>query len=129
MASKPVILAVDDDSDVLRSVENDLRKHYAKKFRILTAGSAKSAVELVDRLKQREEAVALFLADYRMPQMNGIEFLSQGMKRYPDSKRPAHGLCRHRSRAESDQRHPSAPLSVEALAPARTEPFPVLTIC
>ncbi|MCU1234708.1 MAG: response regulator receiver modulated FAD-dependent pyridine nucleotide-disulfide oxidoreductase, partial [Candidatus Solibacter sp.] len=87
MPSKPVLLAVDDDSDVLKSIENDLRKHYAKKFRILSAGSAQSAIELVDRLQQRNEAIALFLADYRMPQMNGIEFLAEAMKRYPDAKR------------------------------------------
>jgi thioredoxin reductase (NADPH) len=85
--SKPVLLAVDDDSDVLRSVESDLRKHYAKRFRILSAGSGAAAVDLVDRLKQRNDPVALFLADYRMPQMNGIEFLSKAMGRFPDARR------------------------------------------
>jgi thioredoxin reductase (NADPH) len=64
---KPVLIAIDDDSDVLRSVETDLRKHYAKKFRILTSNSGQTALELIDRLQHRNEAVALFLADYRMP--------------------------------------------------------------
>jgi thioredoxin reductase (NADPH) len=81
------LLAVDDDSDVLRSVESDLRKHYAKKFRIVSAGSGKAAMDLVGRLRTRNEAVALFLADYRMPQMNGIEFLSKGMAQFPEAKR------------------------------------------
>jgi thioredoxin reductase (NADPH) len=64
-----------------------LRKHYAKKFRIVSAGSGKAAMDLVGRLRTRNEAVALFLADYRMPQMNGIEFLSKGMAQFPEAKR------------------------------------------
>jgi thioredoxin reductase (NADPH) len=85
--SKPVLIAVDDDNDVLRSVESDLRKHYAKKFRILSAGSGQAGLELVERLQKRNDPIALFLADYRMPRMNGIEFLSQGMLRYPEARR------------------------------------------
>ncbi|HEY1493212.1 MAG TPA: FAD-dependent oxidoreductase, partial [Candidatus Solibacter sp.] len=81
------MLAVDDDTDVLRSVESDLRKHYAKKFRIVSASSGKAALDVVARLRTRNEAIALFLADYRMPQMNGIEFLSQAIAQSPDSKR------------------------------------------
>ena len=124
MPSKPVLLAVDDDSDVLRSVESDLRKHYAKKFRIVSAGSGKAAMDLVGRLRTRNEAVALFLADYRMPQMNGIEFLSQGNGAVSRSQaRPAHRLRRYRSRAARHQRNPSAPLPAEALESARAEPL------
>ena len=87
MPSKPAVIAVDDDPDVLRSVEADLRRHYAKKYRILSASSGPAAMELVDRLEKRNETVALFLADYRMPQMNGIQFLSEAMKRFPGAKR------------------------------------------
>ncbi len=85
--AKPSILAVDDDPDVLKGVERDLRRRYAEKYRVIGAGSGAAALDLLQKMEQRNDAVALFLVDHRMPQMNGIEFLSQAMKRYPDAKR------------------------------------------
>ncbi|HVX67759.1 MAG TPA: FAD-dependent oxidoreductase [Bryobacteraceae bacterium] len=84
---RPVILAVDDDPDVLRAVERDLRRRYSERFRILSAGSGAAALELLPRLRERGEPVALFLVDHRMPQMNGIEFLSQALRDHPATKR------------------------------------------
>lgn len=85
--AKPVILTVDDDPDVLRAVERDLRHRYSDRYRILRADSGAAALDLVHRLQQRNETVALFLVDHRMPEMNGIETLRRAMPLYPDAKR------------------------------------------
>jgi thioredoxin reductase (NADPH) len=85
--AKPAILAVDDDADVLRAIERDLRKHYGDRYRIITAPSGPAALELLAKIRQRNEPVALFLVDHRMPQMNGVEFLSAAIKDFPDAAR------------------------------------------
>jgi thioredoxin reductase (NADPH) len=78
---KPVILTVDDDPQVLRSVERDLRSKYGNQFRVLRADSGLTALEL------RNEPPALLLVDQRMPQMTGVEFIEQAMIIFPDAKR------------------------------------------
>src|SRR5438105_1227308 len=84
---KPVLLTVDDDPDVLRSVERDLRRKYGARYRILAADSGAAALDLLKRLEQRNEPVALFLVDHRMPHMTGIEFLGQARAAQPAAKR------------------------------------------
>jgi thioredoxin reductase (NADPH) len=84
---KPVILTVDDDPDVLRAIERDLKSHYEERYRVLRADSGKAALELLGRLQLRNDAVALFLVDHRMPQMNGVEMLQEAIKLYPNAKR------------------------------------------
>ncbi len=84
---KPTILTVDDDADVLRAIERDLRGQYSEKYRVLRADSGTSALELLRRLQKRGDPVALILMDYRMPQMNGVETLIEAMKLYPTAKR------------------------------------------
>ena len=84
---KPVILTVDDDPEVLRAVERDLRRKYAAEYRIVRSESGHSALEVLRKLRQREEPVALVLADHRMPGMSGIEFLLDAVRIYPDSRR------------------------------------------
>jgi thioredoxin reductase (NADPH) len=85
--AKPVILTVDDDADVLRAIERDLRQHYSDRYRILRAESGIAALDLLRRLKQRNDSVALLLVDHRMPEMNGVETLVEAIKLYPNSKR------------------------------------------
>ena len=85
--AKPVILAVDDDPQVLRAVERDLRRRYAREYRVLRADSGESALETLGKLKLRGDPVALFLVDQRMPKMTGVEFLEEAIKRYPEAKR------------------------------------------
>jgi thioredoxin reductase (NADPH) len=85
--AKPVILTVDDDADVLRAIERDLRQHYSDRYRILRAESGIAALDLLRRLKQRNDSVALMLVDHRMPEMNGVETLLEAIKLYPNSKR------------------------------------------
>ena len=84
---KPVILAIDDDSAVLNAVERDLRSRYGQEYRILPINEGKAALEYLKKLEQRNEAVALFLVDQRMPEMSGTEFLAQAIEAYPQAKR------------------------------------------
>ncbi|HXI54379.1 MAG TPA: response regulator, partial [Candidatus Saccharimonadales bacterium] len=85
--AKPVIWTVDDDPDVLRAVERDLRRQYGDRYKVISADSGSSALEAVRQLKLRNEPVALFLADQRMPHMSGVEFLEKAIELYPDAKR------------------------------------------
>jgi thioredoxin reductase (NADPH) len=85
--AKPVIWTVDDDPDVLRAVERDLRRQYGDRYKIISADSGASALEAVKLLKLRNEPVALFLVDQRMPKMSGVEFLEKAIEIYPDAKR------------------------------------------
>jgi thioredoxin reductase (NADPH) len=84
---KPVILAVDDDPQVASAVERDLRKQYRKDYRILSATSGKQALEAVQQLKKRNNPIALFLVDQRMPEMTGTEFIAQAARLYPDTRK------------------------------------------
>jgi thioredoxin reductase (NADPH) len=85
--AKPVVLCVDDDGEVLRAIERDVRRQYAGTYRVLRAESGAAALDVVRELKVRNNAVALFLVDQRMPGMSGVEFLQQAMTFFPDAKR------------------------------------------
>ncbi|PYT23549.1 MAG: fused response regulator/thioredoxin-disulfide reductase [Acidobacteria bacterium] len=85
--AKPVLLTVDDDPEVLRSIERDLRHQYGDRYRVLRADSGNAALKMLRQLKTRNDPVALLLADQRMPQLDGVGFLSEAVDLYPDSKR------------------------------------------
>lgn len=85
--SKPVILSVDDDAAVLSAVTRDLRRRYGEQYRIVRADSGQSALETIRELKQGKEPIALFLVDQKMPNLSGVEFLTQAIRIYPDAKR------------------------------------------
>jgi thioredoxin reductase (NADPH) len=92
MANKPVLFAIDDDPEVLRAVERDLRKRYARGrngdgYRVLRANSADSALDTLGQLKLRGDSVALFLVDQRMPRTTGVEFLEETRDLYPEAKK------------------------------------------
>jgi thioredoxin reductase (NADPH) len=84
---KPVLLSVDDDPGVSRAVARDLRRRYGADHRVLRAASGAEALEALRELKLRGDPVAVLLADYRMPQMDGIEFLEQAMDIVPRARR------------------------------------------
>ena len=84
---KPVIVSVDDDPDVLSSVERDLRSQYGQEYRIVPLDSGRVALEYLQKLQQRNETVALYLVDQRMPDMSGTEFLAEAIQVYPQAKR------------------------------------------
>jgi thioredoxin reductase (NADPH) len=85
--ARPILLAVDDDTSVLEAVVHDLRKKYAQEYRIVRAASGQAALDTCKQLKERGDAVALFLSDQRMPGMTGVDFLSRAITIYPDAKR------------------------------------------
>ena len=84
---KPIILAIDDDTSVLEAVVQDLRRHYGQEYRIVRAASGQAALDICRQLIERQETVALFLSDQRMPGMTGVEFLQEAMQLYPEAKR------------------------------------------
>jgi thioredoxin reductase (NADPH) len=85
--TKPVLLTVDDDAEVLRAVERDLRREYGGRFRVMRANSGESALDALRQLKLRNDPVALMLVDQRMPRMSGVEFIEQANAIYPEAKR------------------------------------------
>ncbi|HKA00572.1 MAG TPA: FAD-dependent oxidoreductase, partial [Candidatus Solibacter sp.] len=85
--TKPVLLTVDDDPEVLRAVERDLRRHYAEHYRVVRAESGTAALDTLRQLRKRNDSVGLMLVDQRMPQMSGVEFISQAADLFPDAKR------------------------------------------
>jgi len=84
---KPVLLTVDDDPGVSRAVARDLRRRYGEDYRIVRADSAQDALEALREIKLRGQLVAAMLADYRMPEVNGIEFLEQATDLFPRARR------------------------------------------
>jgi len=85
--SKPVILTVDDDPQVLSAIRRDLRSMYAKDYRIVSASSGAEALETLSEIKDRGQVVALFVSDQRMPEMTGTEFLTEAIQIFPEAKR------------------------------------------
>jgi thioredoxin reductase (NADPH) len=86
-AIRTAILTVDDDPGVSRAVARDLRRRYGERHRIVRAESASAALEALRQMKLRGDLVAVILADYRMPELNGIEFLERAMDIYPGARR------------------------------------------
>jgi len=80
-------MTVDDDPEVLRAVERDLRRQYGNRYRVVAADSGAAALSAVQQLKLRNDPIALFLVDQRMPHMSGVEFLEQALGFYPGAKR------------------------------------------
>ena len=85
--SRPAILTVDDDPGVSRAVARDLRRQYGERYRIVRAESASAGLDALRQMKLRGDVVAVILADYRMPELSGIEFLEQAMDIYPGARR------------------------------------------
>ncbi|SDX36463.1 thioredoxin reductase (NADPH) [Geodermatophilus africanus] len=85
--ARPVLLTVDDDPAVSRAVARDLRRRYGEGHRVLRAGSGAEALEALRELKLRGDPVAVLLADHRMPEMNGVEFLERAMDLVPRARR------------------------------------------
>lgn len=84
---KPIILSIDDDLQVLRSLKRDLRSEYKKEYRIISTDSAHEALEALVEFKKKSEVVALIISDQRMPEMGGVDFLEKAKDIFPKAKR------------------------------------------
>jgi thioredoxin reductase (NADPH) len=84
---RPSILVVDDDADVLRAVEGDVRRRYARDYRVVPAPSGEAGLEVLRRLRRRGDPVALIVSDQRMPGMAGTAFMAAARETYPDARR------------------------------------------
>jgi thioredoxin reductase (NADPH) len=85
--AKPVILAVDDDPQVLAAVRRDLRSRYAENYQIIAAASGEQALETASELDEGGRTIAAFVVDQRMPGMQGTEFLAKAQEIFPEAKR------------------------------------------
>src|ERR1700684_4609870 len=85
--ARPILLAVDDDVNVLEAVVQDLRRQYGAQYRVMRAASGQAALDTLRQVKVREEPVALLLSDQRMPGITGVEFLELARDQYPDARR------------------------------------------
>src|SRR5258707_15413310 len=83
----PAILTVDDDPAVSRAVARDVRRQYGDRYRVVRADSGAAALDALREIKLRGEQEAVLLADYRMPQMNGIHFLEPALDPFPHARR------------------------------------------
>ncbi len=85
--AKPILLTVDDDPDVLRAIERDLRSQYGASYRVVSSDSPEAGLDLLKALKVRNDGVALLLVDQRMPRMDGVTFLQEARQIFPEAKR------------------------------------------
>jgi thioredoxin reductase (NADPH) len=85
--SRPILLAVDDDPQVLRAIRRDLAAQYQTDYRVVSANSAAEALHVLDVLRERREEPALLLVDQRMPEMTGIELLAESLQLFPSARR------------------------------------------
>jgi len=85
--ARPVVITVDDDPEVLRAIDRDLRQRYADRYRVIRSDSGAAALAALRQLVARDEPVALLLVDQRMPQMSGVDLLEEARTLYPDARR------------------------------------------
>jgi thioredoxin reductase (NADPH) len=83
----PIIFSIDDDAQVLRAISRDLKAHFRNDYRILSTTSVQEALDSLLELKNKSEAVALFISDQRMPEMEGVEFLQRAREIFPEARR------------------------------------------
>ena len=85
--TKPVILVVDDDAQVLAAVRRDLRMRYRESWTIMSATSGEEALATIRELKARGDSLAMVISDQRMPGMLGTDVLAQSREVYPVARR------------------------------------------
>ena len=85
--NEAIIFCIDDDQQVLRALTRDLKAQYRKDYKILSTSLVDEAISSLLELKNKGETIALFIADQRMPEMDGVSFLIKATEFFPDAKR------------------------------------------
>ena len=125
--AKPILLSVDDDSDVLRAIERDLRSQYGAEYRVIGSDSPEGALDLLKQLKVRNDSVALLLADQRMPRMDGVGFPAGSDAHFSRCEaRVADRLCRHECGHQRHQPSQHQLFLHEAVGPSGRHLYPQL---
>ena len=83
----PYIIIIDDDTQVLRAIQRDIRNEYREEYKVAATESAIEALEVIKELKLKNEEVALFITDQRMPELEGVAFLEKANEIFPDAKK------------------------------------------
>ena len=81
--SKPAILCVDDEPEILKVLREQLKRCFGKRFVYEIAQSAEEAWDVIDELSEDEIPLLLIVSDWLMPGMKGDEFLIQVHQRFP----------------------------------------------
>ena len=69
------LLIVDDEKDILRT----LSLTFEEEYNVFTTSTGMEALKILE-----QEDIALILADQRMPEMSGVEFLERTIERHPE---------------------------------------------
>ena len=83
----PFIIIIDDDIQVLRAIQRDVRNKFREEYKVIATDSAVEALESVKELKIKNEEVALFISDQRMPEMEGTVFVEKAKEFFPNAKK------------------------------------------
>ena len=83
----PVILAVDDDPDVIALIGAELEDRYGRGYQVLTARAVTTAEKLLEALHASGERVALVLSDQWLPDGTGCELLGRVTELFPNARR------------------------------------------
>ena len=81
--SKPVILCVDDEKVVLKSLKTQLKEAFGEAYLYELAEDADEALELIHELSDDEDRIILIVSDWLMPGMKGDEFLTRVHQDFP----------------------------------------------
>jgi thioredoxin reductase (NADPH) len=85
--TKPALIVVDDDPQVLAAVRRDLRSRYRESYTVISASSGEEALSTVRELKSRGDELAMVISDQRMPGLQGTDVLAQSRETYPIARR------------------------------------------
>src|SRR5262245_17788856 len=85
--SPPVLFIADTDETARVAIESVLLRRFAPDYRVLTAESAETGLDVLDRLARQGDEVALVAVDPRLPGMDALDFLERARVLHPGASR------------------------------------------